>query len=568
MAGLNTILKCAEGEGNIPGVAEAREINAAIAAQYASLRETPYDERPFSIGMIIDCVGNVDEANELTDEQIFDAVKVLNYEMDQQDPTIATLTPPSYAVKNATSTGLNFYIKEINRNYVLPSGTWHSMTDNVNTAYFGEGNDLTMLKGDVGGKDPDRFTQYINVVICNFSGDGTNPRTFTTNFNIGASGFSWKPRDIINNPFLSESEIAFRQRIVLHSAFVGGKDVPPNIIQWAAEEGRTWNDPYFGSVFAHEMGHYLDLAHTWGATPWSTWNDPDYHNCDSDRMVADVKIQDGPCRITWSPTYGDQLTPPEEITRPNEFRDECFYDGATDPENIPYTNVMNYCSDSLSVSFTADQRTRMRRCFVTPAYEDYRPPLAETTAPINFNNTTSVIQNMYVDGASATRAYMGSQKVWDISDVPDPGPPPDPTPSLQLSNTFFQRAPSNGGCTRGTRYDLRFAGIHNIDDPGREFTCQYWNTLNSGWFPLDPDTYWTLDTYTQSGVSFELRCFWIYVCTPSGTPSRVQGRMRYRLSDGTLTEWVESPPAFYDVDDEEPEVFIDDPPNESEIEDG
>ena len=515
---------------------------------------------PFSIGLIIDCVGNQDESEEITDDQIFDAVKTLNHEMNQQDEAIATLTPTSYVPVNSTTTSLNFYIKEINRNYVLPSDAWHSMQDNVNTGYFGDRNTLTMLKGNVGGKDPDRFTQFINVVICNFSADGTNPRTFTTNFNIGASGFSWKPQDIVNNPFLNKSEIDFRQRIVLHSAFIGGREVPPNIIQWASEEGKTWNDPYFGSVFTHEMGHYLDLSHTWGDIPNSAWNDPNYHQCDSDRMVNDLRINDGAARITWNPNYGDQITPPEDITRPAPTRDECFYDGSSTPTTVPYTNVMNYCSDSLSIQFTAGQRTRMRRCFVTPAYEDYRPPLTETTAPINFNNTTSVIQNMYVDGASATRAYMGSQKVWDISDVPDPGPPPDPpdtTPSVQLTNTYYSRA-SGGGCMKGDLYNLQFHGVHNISDPGREVTCQYFEPLTNQWYPTNFQDYWTDATSLLPGVEWDFDCGWIFQCSSSGTPARHQGRIKFRLSDGTETDWESTPTAVFD-DDEYPEVFIGDP---------
>ena len=44
--------------------------------------------------------------------------------------------------------------------------------------------------------------------------------------------------------------------------------------------------------------------------------------------------------------------------------------------------------------------------------------------------------------------------------------------------------------------------------------------------------------------------------------------MRYRLSDGTELDWVESPPAFFNADEEYPEVFVDDPQNESEIDNG
>ena len=174
--------------------------------------------------------------------------------------------------------------------------------------------------------------------------------------------------------------------------------------------------------------------------------------------------------------------------------------------------------------------------------------------------TTSTITNAMYGGTQLSAVYKGATPIWTAT--------VEKLNSLVLSNTNYRRAPSNGGCTRGTRYDLAFQGIHNLDDPGRQYCCQYFNKLNSQWEPLSADTYWENDAATQPGVPFDFRCTWIYSCSPSGTPGRVQGRMRFRLSDGTVGEWKLSPPALYTSDEEEPEVFIDDPPNESEMFDG
>ena len=171
----------------------------------------------------------------------------------------------------------------------------------------------------------------------------------------------------------------------------------------------------------------------------------------------------------------------------------------------------------------------------------------------------SNIKDAKLGSTDLSAVYKGSTLIWTGASDP---------PSVQLGNTYYKKAPSSGGCTRGNRYDLHFAGVHNIDDPGREVVCQYFEPRLGQWSPVDYEPYWSPDDFMQPGVSFDFRCFYIYQCGSSGTPSRHQGRMKFRLSDGTETEWAVSPPAFFNADDEPPEVFIDDPLNESELEDG
>ena len=173
---------------------------------------------------------------------------------------------------------------------------------------------------------------------------------------------------------------------------------------------------------------------------------------------------------------------------------------------------------------------------------------------------TSDIKNAMYGSTQLSAVYKGHRLIWQgVGGTPN---------SLQLVDTYYKKAPSSGGCTRGNRYDLHFHGAHTIEDPGREFTCQYFNSYSMQWLPADYDIYWVLDTFTTPGVGFDFRCTWIYNCGSSGTPPRVQGRMRYRLSDGTELDWAYSPPALFDADEEYQEVFIEDPPNGSETGNG
>ena len=117
--------------------------------------------------------------------------------------------------------------------------------------------------------------------------------------------------------------------------------------------------------------------------------------------------------------------------------------------------------------------------------------------------------------------YMGSTNIWQAT----------PDPVLTLTGSRWQRNGS-GGCTRGNRYEVYIQGIHNIEDPGRAYAAQYKNDYLQ-W--IGDENYYLADVFTWPNVPFDLRTQ-LYVCqsNTSGSPSC---RMRYKLSDGTITEW-------------------------------
>lgn len=135
---------------------------------------------------------------------------------------------------------------------------------------------------------------------------------------------------------------------------------------------------------------------------------------------------------------------------------------------------------------------------------------------------TYEIANAMYGSTQLSAVYMGNTQIWAAT----------PDPVLTITSGRWVRNGA-GGCTRGNRYEVYITGIHNIEDTEREIVTQYLNSQGS-WIG-DADAYY-LDVFTQPNVNFDLRTFqYICVTNSSGSPTV---RMRYKLSDGTITEWA------------------------------
>ena len=134
----------------------------------------------------------------------------------------------------------------------------------------------------------------------------------------------------------------------------------------------------------------------------------------------------------------------------------------------------------------------------------------------------SNIKDAKLGSTPLSAVYMGSTNIWTAT----------PDPVLTITSGRWVRN-GTGGCTRGNRYEVYITGIHNIEDTGRELVTQYLNDFGS--WSGDANAF-VLDTFTQPNVNFDLRTF-DYQCVSSvgGSPTV---RMRYKLSDGTITEWA------------------------------
>lgn len=153
-----------------------------------------------------------------------------------------------------------------------------------------------------GGKDNWDPTKYLNLWVCNLSGQGTT---------LGYAAF---PADLTTTPD--------KDGVVIRYEAFGDIGTAGNVGFEANDLGRTGT---------HEVGHWLDLRHIWGD------NQP---NCGDD-FVADTKPADDPnfnC-----PTF------------PHDPNNPC----GTDGNGEMYMNYMDYPDDSCLVMFTDGQTVRM-----------------------------------------------------------------------------------------------------------------------------------------------------------------------------------------------------------------
>ncbi len=178
-------------------------------------------------------------------------------------------------------------------------------TETEKDRFFVETNDVK--SDEAGGKDPWPYEDYLNIWVC-----GNLCSTFA---GCGILGYG-------TPPFLSTPET---DGIAVQYNFFGMTQ-PVNA---AYNQGRT---------AVHEVGHWLNLRHTWG-------NGSDNSDCNGDDAVEDTPRLDGP-------TYG---------CSPNR-RNSCVDEGEVDPFDMA-ENYMDYRNDACLNLFTEGQKMRMRAVF-------------------------------------------------------------------------------------------------------------------------------------------------------------------------------------------------------------
>lgn len=363
---------------------------------------TPESDKNYMIGLLFIIVGNEDDEHEPTDESIHAQVDLLNRVYSQTEAKISDQSPPSSLLVACTKPiGVRFYIKQIIRNCVLPSGQWHSF----------DGATTTMAQASTGGTDPDRADRFLNVVISNFSTNGNDPFEWDADAqrltNYATSGFAAKPRSWADNPSFTES--LYYQRVYVQADKIGGDEQTgsePTHNQLYRNLGFVVPQYFWSGVtLIHELGHLLDLAHTWGDTPAYVWDDAqiDYHQCDRDSQIPDLPQNDGYFR--GGITRG-QVTASTDIFRPPGNRNVCMMPDFQTAYPVPWSNIMNYGDDDVRTMFTDEQRKEVMNTF--EFYPTYTP-LTQRAAPIDF--TTSSLNKVKSIG-TGTRAYIGSTLVW------------------------------------------------------------------------------------------------------------------------------------------------------------
>ena len=255
-----------------------------------------------TIPVVVHVLYNTASQN-ISNAQIEAQIAVLNNDYQKLNPD--TVRIPSYYSPLAANSGYRFILAGVDPNGNVTTGIVRTHTD-VSIFTFND----AMKSSATGGDDAWDGDQYLNVWVCNLQG--------------GTLGYS----SIVGG------DKAVDGVVVLYTAFgIGGTAQAP------FNQGRTCT---------HEIGHWLNLIHTWG-----------------DAYCGDDQVAD---------------TPPQQQAdygNPGGIIISC---GNTPYGNM-YMNYMDFTDDVGMHMFTYGQRDRMRALFAPGGYRNPLLTSPAATAP-------------------------------------------------------------------------------------------------------------------------------------------------------------------------------------------
>ena len=237
-----------------------------------------------NIPVVVHIIYNSASQN-ISDQQVFSQIEVLNKDYSRQNAD--TINTPAVFQPLAANCNFNFQLAKVDTLGYATSGIVRKHT---NIMSFGLNDD--MKYSNLGGDDAWDNDRYLNIWVCNL--------------NAGVLGFS----SVVGGPKGEDGVV------ILYTAFgVNGSAVAPFNL------GRT---------ATHEIGHWLNLIHTWGDA-----------DCGDD-LVMDTPPQQ----------QADRGNPQGIIVSCNNA-----------PNGDMYTNFMDLTNDASMNLFTNGQRDRMVALF-------------------------------------------------------------------------------------------------------------------------------------------------------------------------------------------------------------
>ena len=523
-----------------------------------------------NIGLVINLTGRAADADlpVYTDDSINNFVRSLNSYYGVTNPNVINHTPVSFRPTAQTEDfGVNFYIERIQRRFILRDdechAIWFAEDYSRPREEWAPGNwCLSHMHGSESMFDTDSplqfdcggITHYRRDLFCNiwigrlttYAQEGNVVGLYSDyqDWNVSLNGFAWGPRGGGINSF------PFYTGCGLQEYVVGSRWQP---YDWTQMSDMNQQETVTrmsaagygtGAVCAHEMGHYLNLDHTWGS-PDSEFPALKNTVCGS-AAAADMPLNDGCFRNSYTTvlpdnTVGEDITIPRVQAVGNVYHsNECF-DANGVATTVPYSNYMNYASPNWMECFSHAQVAIMRSACQDPVLSTHQF-IGTLNPPLNCNNNTAGINILDMSAVGSSRAYFGDNLIWEKTAVPPPNPDPlepDPVvPESTLSSTYWSEPVTTGSLDI---YYLYFSGMHNIQDPDLKYTIQA-RLPTEGWYTANPEGA-SNSPAPPPGVPFEIKSA-IAVTTSIGaanTTPPYPGRISYKLPDGTSTEWIYSP---------------------------
>ncbi len=218
-------------------VNESRIAQDQLEAEYAeSMANRGGDMIIYTIPVVFHIIHNNGEEN-ISDEQIFDALNILNRDFRKLNPDTASVVEAFEDI--IADVGIEFRLASKD-----PFGNCHPGINRVQSELTTEGGS-EMKALSVWPRD-----SYMNIWVCADAGEG-------------AAGYTFLPATV------NGGWGQLNDGIVLRHDYTGSIGT---------------SSPFRSRTLTHEVGHWINLFHTWG--PGNSPNEPE--NCDIDDLVEDT----------------------------------------------------------------------------------------------------------------------------------------------------------------------------------------------------------------------------------------------------------------------------------------
>jgi hypothetical protein len=408
-------------------------------------------------------VGN-DEHN-ISDAQIFDAVNILNRDYAKLNADTSQICCGYDTIAAKTHIRFQLATKD-------PFGNCTNGIDRITSLRSTNGADYSKL-------NPWFRAQYINVWVV---------RSLASQGDFSPAGYSMYPSDV------QDDLGALRDGVIILHDYIGSIGT---------------GAPFSSRALTHEIGHYLNLKHTWGST-----NAPEV-SCGDD-MVGDTPVTKGhlSCNLY------DSFCSAQSIDSAYMFTDVTTTSGTTDP--APATTINININDSTigpaltlgtvsAVGVSANSSENGAFAFtqwgtgaqqgdslytqLTGSLDPNRYyEFTVTPLPGKSMSLSSIFfrVNRSVDGPRTYAVRSNAGGVSFTSNLPASVVPSNPALSVPTSNIFFFKNDTTSAPLKGTKVTLSDNAFQNSPDP-ITFRIYAWNAEG-------PDGSFTVDSLLVSGT--------------------------------------------------------------------